>query len=575
MKSIRPKLSTQLFIALLCLSFVPIIIVGVISYDTGKNIIIANAQTHLKTVAILKRQAIEKWTENLKNSLLWMSQEPLIRRETSDLIINGQSEQEKQAAYSSLVARFKRSVAFGDIVQVSLIDKNSGQIIASSAPSWVGKFRDTAPFFEQGKKELFVSDIFFSLSMGRPTMVASGPIKNEDGELLAVLVVHANFEELSDIMVERTGLSQTTETFLVNKSNLLITNTVFAPAGAFKKWIFGEGAKWAIEGKSDVDVFIDYRGKEVIGAYFWLPERKLALIAKQDVEEAFAPIAVLGQKIVMIALGIGIMAVLAGALFGNKIIKPIRRLVVATQAIGAGELDHRICSGAKDEIGTLSNAFDDMAESLKNKTISLSEKEVLLREIHHRVKNNLQMVQSLLSLQIGKFVDDDVVDALKDSMHRITSIAMVHETLYKADDLSTIDLDSYFQDLVKYLMKSLRQSSTDVDTVCSIEQIPMNLDGVISCGLIINELATNALKYAFTGRAKGTIHIRLQQTDERSAELVVADDGIGVDDTTTLMDRNTLGVNLVQILANNQLEGDVTVENDGGLKYRVTFPVSS
>lgn len=574
MKSIRRSLFSQMFIALLCLSFVPIIIVGSIAYDTGRNIIITNVQTHLKNVAILKRQAIEKWTENLENSLLWMSQEPLVISQTSQLVFEQSTNNDREAAYASLVARFQRSVAFGDIVQVSLVDKDTGQIVASSDPSWVGKFRDTSSFFKHGKEELFVSDIFLSLSMGRPTMVAAGPLKNEDGELLAVLVAHANFEQLSEIMVERTGLSETTETFLVNRSNLLITNTVFAPNGAFKKWIFGEGAKWAIEGKSDVDVFIDYREKEVIGAYFWLPERKLALIAKQDVDEAFAPIAVLGQKIILIALSIGVLAVLVGALFGNRIVKPIRRLVLATQAIGAGDLDYRIDSKADDEIGTLSMAFDQMAESLKNKTISLDEKEVLLREIHHRVKNNLQMVQSLLSLQIGQFQDDDVVAALKDSMHRITSIAMVHETLYKADDLSTIDLDSYFQDLVKYLMKSLYHSSTHVDVDCRISQLPIGLDAVIACGLIINELVTNALKYAFAGRDSGVIKVQLQRFDTAKAELIVSDNGIGVADVDSLVEKNTLGVNLVKILANNQLDGEVEMKSNNGLKYSIKFPIS-
>lgn len=147
--------------------------------------------------------------------------------------------------------------------------------------------------------------------------------------------------------------------------------------------------------------------------------------------------------------------------------------------MGRGNLDYRINSKAQDEIGTLSKTFDQMVKNLQLITISLDEKEVLLREIHHRVKNNLQMVQSLLNLQINQLTDDAMVAPLKDSMHRITSIAMVHETLYKSDDLSTIDLDSYFQDLVNYLMKSLRSSDVHIDIVSNIGQLSVKLGSVI------------------------------------------------------------------------------------------------
>lgn len=569
--SFRRSLSTQMFIAFLLLSIIPLCVIGVIAYSSGRQIVINNVQTHLKTVGILKRQAIDNWIEHLQHSLLLLSKDNVVINDLQQFVSEHTSDAEKQKAYQSLFNRFREPVQLGKISHISILRPETGQIQISSKPSWRGMFREHEEYFEKGRVGLFVSEIVFSLSMGRPTMVLSGPVNDSSGTLLGVLALHANFDDLSDIMLERTGLSETTETFLVNKSNLLITDTVFAPEMAFKKWIFGEGAVRAIRGESDVDLFVDYRNKQVIGAYFWLPERELALIAKQDVEEAFAPIGDLRRKILFIGMGLVVLVIIVAVFIGKQFVDPIQKLVLGTKSAGQGDLDYRINSTALNEIGTLSNAFDQMVENLKNITISLDEKEVLLREIHHRVKNNLQMVQSLLSLQLNQFSSSEAVAPIKDSMHRITSIAMVHETLYKSEDLSTVNLVHYFQDLVDYLMKSLRPSGSPVEIKCKIEQLPINLDAVISCGLIVNELVTNALKYAFSPDMKGEISVVLRERSNNLVELEVSDNGVGVDDVESLGAKGSLGINLVSILAENQLDGTLEMRNSSGLTSTIRF----
>ncbi len=571
MLSFRQSLSAQISIALLLLSIIPLFVTGVIAYNSGRQIVIKNVQIHLKTVGILKRQAIENWIEHLQHSLLILSQDKIVTKNFQQFTREHGTTTEKLRAYESLSNRFREPVQLGNISHISVLNPQTGQIQISSKPSWIGMFRENKKYFEKGREGLFVSEIVFSLSMGRPTMVLAGPITDSNGNLLGVLALHTNLEELSDIMLERTGLSETTETFLVNKSNLLITDTVFAPHMAFKKWIFGEGAVRAIKGESDVDLFVDYRNKRVIGAYFWMPDQKLALIAKQDVEEAFAPIGDLRRKIIIIGIVIILLMIMVAFLFGKQIVAPLKALVEGTKVAGQGNLNYRINSKALNEIGTLSNAFDQMVENLKNITISLDEKEVLLREIHHRVKNNLQMVQSLLSLQLNQFSSPEAVAPIKDSMHRITSIAMVHETLYKSDDLSTIDLAEYFQELVKYLMKSLRPSESLVEFECNIVQLPIHLDAVISCGLIVNELITNALKYAFSADQQGKIWVELREMPNNLVELEVSDNGVGVYDIDSLGEKGSLGLNLVKILAENQLDGTVEIQNSAGLTFIIRF----
>ena len=577
MKSLRTSLSLQLLTGVLFFSIVPQAIIGFIAYGSGRNSIVTNVQIHLERVANLKKQAIDKWAEHLLHSLSWVANEPQVIQSTNAVIhtrdFTKNFRDPRGDAYNFLVGEFNRLVKQGEVSQLFLIDKNSGQIIVSSDSSWEGKFRSKELFFIKGRQELYISDIFLSLSMGRPTMVVSGPVKDDQGNLLAVLAAHADFDRLSAIMLERVDLGKTTETFLVNNSNLLITNTVFAPEGAFKKWIFGEGAERAIDGQSGVDLFMDYRNVPVLGAYLWLPDRKLALIAKQDVSEAFVEIFSLKRKIFIVVVSVCLVIVLSGFLFARRITGPMQQLVEGVLAIGKGNLGYRVGITRQDEIGVLSRAFDQMAENLNATTISRDEKEVLLKEIHHRVKNNLQMIRSLLSLQMNQIKDQNLVNILEDSKNRISSIAMVHETLYKSEDLSIIDVKSYCQELTDYLYKSLHPTGSVIEIKCDIEQLPMDLDAVIACGLIINELVTNALKYAFIGKPTGRIRITLFRCNKTEAMLIVSDDGIGMACQKSFSGDGSLGIHLVNILAEKQLEGSININREVGLTYQIRFPL--
>lgn len=575
MRSIRNSLSIQLMTGLLFFSLIPQTIIAIIAYGSGRHSITVNVQTHLESVANLKQQAIHKWAEHLQDLTSWIIQEPHVVSNTSVITEGRTAMDAHKAAYHYLSTEFNRMVALGDVSQMFLIDKNTGKIIISSDPFWEGKFRAREPFFIHGRDGIYISDIFLSLSKGRPTMVISGPIKDPQGKVLAVLAAHANLDQLSAIMLERVDSSNTTETFLVNNSNLLITNTVFAPDGAFKKWIFGQGAQWALAGQSGVDLFLDYRNVKVIGAYLWMPDRKLALIAKQDASEAFSAIGSLEKVIVTVLLVVSLVIMISGFLFARRITDPMQKLVVGALAVGEGNLAYRVGIERKDEIGVLSLAFDQMAENLQATTISRDEKEVLLREIHHRVKNNLQMIQSMLNLQIKMIKDTNLNSLLEDSINRISSIAMIHETLYKSKDLSIVDLNSYFQDLTSYLLKSLHPSGSKISLLCRVEQIPLQLDSVIACGLIINELITNALKYAFVNKKVGQITVDLHPTDTTDAMLIVSDNGVGLAHHAGPLGEGSLGIHLVHILAEKQLEGTVKITKEPGLTYQIQFPIQT
>ncbi len=199
---------------------------------------------------------------------------------------------------------------------------------------------------------------------------------------------------------------------------------------------------------------------------------------------------------------------------------------------------------------------------------SLREKEVLLREIHHRVKNNLQIISSLLSLQ-GQLQTDEVRNLFLDSGARVRSIALVHENLYQADNLAATDVDAYLMSLVT----SLRQTYGSVNATVDIEDhgVRLGMDTAILCGLIMNELVANALKYAFPNERPGKIMISIDEVDGDRLVLEVHDDGVGIPDGVNVAHPTTMGLQIVNSLA-KQLAGTISIKRDHGTVARVEFP---
>jgi PAS domain S-box-containing protein len=200
---------------------------------------------------------------------------------------------------------------------------------------------------------------------------------------------------------------------------------------------------------------------------------------------------------------------------------------------------------------------------------SLREKEVLLKEIHHRVKNNLQVISSLLSLQASKLSSADMADILKESQTRVKSMALVHEELYQSDDFSRIDFADYVHRLTTSLFHTYRSDTTPVLLAVDVEDVFLTVDTAIPCGLIINELVTNALKYAFRGRVRGRVDIRLAREGEEY-RLTIADDGIGLSENINPETAESLGLQLVNTLT-RQLGGTLTVIRGDGTRFTVAF----
>lgn len=204
---------------------------------------------------------------------------------------------------------------------------------------------------------------------------------------------------------------------------------------------------------------------------------------------------------------------------------------------------------------------------------SLEEKESLLKEVHHRVKNNLQLISSLLSLQASRIPDKDVAELFAESRHRVRSMAMVHENLYRAGNFARVPMPAHIGKLCAELSHAYGMAAQCVEVQVEVDDIQLDLDRAVSCGLIINELLSNALKHAFRQRDHGRVQVSLHLVGDGQCELSVADDGKGLPADLDISRAATLGLQLVDDLA-AQLRGELTLERDGGARFRIRFPVN-
>jgi PAS domain S-box-containing protein len=231
-----------------------------------------------------------------------------------------------------------------------------------------------------------------------------------------------------------------------------------------------------------------------------------------------------------------------------------------------------------DVVGILSIGHDVTERVAAEEKIraSLDEKEVLLREIHHRVKNNMQVVSSLIRIQRVKLrgtVDDSILAAFSETEDRIKSMALVHERLYVSDDLAHIDLATYITRLAEGLLQSYEVRRDVITLEAHVEDVSMNINQGVPCGLIVNELISNALKHAFPDGRQGTVGVAFRCIGDGLHELSVYDDGVGLPQGFSLETAGTTGMAIVKALA-GQLGGELEVGRSGGASFHIRFMVS-
>ncbi|MBU0543953.1 MAG: hypothetical protein KKH97_01265, partial [Proteobacteria bacterium] len=204
---------------------------------------------------------------------------------------------------------------------------------------------------------------------------------------------------------------------------------------------------------------------------------------------------------------------------------------------------------------------------------SLREKDILISEIHHRVKNNLQVMSGLLKLQERASKNPEAIEDFRESQDRIRAMAMVHEKLHNSKDFSKIDLAGYMRSLSQELFISHNIHPGKIDLTIEIKgDIVLDVSKAIPCALVMNELISNALKHAFPGDGPGKLQIIIRETESNKIEIFVRDNGVGMPEDVDIDEPKSVGLYLVNGLVKNQIHGQIEVKRDNGTEFRITFP---
>ncbi len=282
------------------------------------------------------------------------------------------------------------------------------------------------------------------------------------------------------------------------------------------------------------------------------------------------PMATIGFSILAFFIG---AAILKHSLF---IYRPMTETVIKPEKmalLNRDELKKEVNARTSALLKTneeLSKEIEERKKIEQELKKSLEEKEILLKEAHHRVKNNLQIISSLLYLQLKKFEDEKTKEVFLEIYNRIKSMSLIHERLYQSKNLAKINCNEYITKLINNLLQSHGQKIEDIQLDINVRDVFLGIDIATPCGLIINEVVSNSLKHAFPNNTKGKISIDLHKEEENFI-LTIKDNGVGLQKNLVIQKTETLGLSLVKNLV-KQLNGILEINSNDGTEFKVTFP---
>jgi PAS domain S-box-containing protein len=359
------KLTPRLTLVFIAYASALLIGVGLMVYDSGRDALRAATISELQATALEKESSLDKWVQDKQTDISALTTDPSTVQNASDLLKAAPNSPEAQTAHDGLVENLSPHLAQGEFMDLSVLDPQSGKVLASTSPAEEGKFKEDRPYFVNGKKGSFVQNLYYSISLQSIAMTASAPLKTRDGQLVGVLTGRLNLDEMNDIINRRTGLHQTDDAYLVNSSSLFVTQPRFLKNPAvLQRGIHTSAVDQCLKQQSGVIEADDYRNVPAFVVYRWLADRNLCLVVKMDQTEAYRPIRAFGGTIA----GISALALLAAAALAFALARSLTRPILALQEgaarFGRGELDIKLDDTAGDELGQLAAEFNRMAEAL-------------------------------------------------------------------------------------------------------------------------------------------------------------------------------------------------------------------
>ena len=371
------KIRMKILLTIFALVMVTGMTITMVNQKFSEDMIEQEICNHLLTAVESMASHVETFLDCEKEEIEQLSESVVIER----LLVADRDGPDYSGKYDDVMRRLGHTAGITEYTQgIFVLDKN-GTIVASSDKIDIGKDKSNNPYFIGGIEGVFVKDAYFSHDRKIDSIAFSAPIFDESGDIfLGVVVNRVSMEDLNRMTTDRTGFGETGEIFLVNEDGYMITPSRFLndtflkqKVDTFHSGSTPEDVKYLAGYEHEVALCNNYAGVEVIRAHAHIPEMGWTLVAEMSTEEAFAPVARIGDTMLLILVGLLLLGMTSAILISGTITEPIVRLHHGTEEIIAGNLDYRVGTRAKDEIGQLSRAFDEMTASTKESRKELEE----------------------------------------------------------------------------------------------------------------------------------------------------------------------------------------------------------
>jgi signal transduction histidine kinase/PAS domain-containing protein len=446
---------------------------GALAFASGRAGLQEAATSELSTRANEKQAALDSWIGVARINIAAQAESPIVVEQAAALLSAAPGSPQAEAAHNQLVRELQPHVGSeSEFLELFFVEAETGQVFVSTDPSEEGKFKENLSFFIQGKSEPYVSEMYYSTSLGHPAMTAAAPVVTADGHILGVLAGRLDLEVLNTLISRRTGLRQTDDASLTNATGLLVTQPRFiSDPGILQITLKGEAVKLCLEGNSGVISADDYRDVPALISYRWLPEQRMCLIVKIDQAEAFAPSLAFGRTVAWASGTALVLGVVIASVLARTFTHPILALQTGAKRLSQGDLEYRVAVKSNDEIGGLAAAFNEMAASLEKQVAERKQAE-RMREALYTIAQTAITAESL----------QDLYTSIQRALGNLIPVENFYIALYSSDtDLISFpySVDQYDESsppqkpghgLTEYVLRTGRPLLADQQTFTQLVQ---------------------------------------------------------------------------------------------------------
>lgn len=378
------KIATKISLPIAILGLVLTIVADAFTYSIAKKALYDELVDRIVITSESRSAHIETYLQMLKSNVAQLSKSAVFE----NFLKTDESDPRRAKDFNMVMTRLARTKESNPALYEIMLCDASGVVLASSNKDSIGEDKASDPYFTGAHDKVYIKDVYFSDTLKKPLFGVSAPVTDsESGKFLGVVVIRVELKDLYAIVTARTGMGRTGEVYIVNKDGYMITPSRFHDDTFLKQKVDTENYRLSREHAShelvtpDLIASKDYRGEDVLGAHYFIPELRWSVLTEIDKTEAYAPLRLVGLAAIIVVLVVPPIAMLAGGIIAKFVTDPIHKLHEGTEIIGAGNLDYRVGTSTRDEIGQLSRAFDAMTENIKRQSVSIQD---LNKEIEKR-----------------------------------------------------------------------------------------------------------------------------------------------------------------------------------------------